>query len=126
MNLINCTDAKEQQMQVTMTNNEIIDYLRAVKERLFTYGWRRHEIGTPDGPNCFLGALYAVSGQEHILTGRATFHDGVIAYNNVSPVVRMFEKVLPDQVAAQFNDNCESFDTLVNAIDRSIKSLEGE
>lgn len=93
-----------------MDNDNAVTLLRATKERLFDKGWMKGDAGTSYGPNCLLGAIE--------YTAISSSHSGwSVALNALGQVLGQIDR---------FNDLPETtFDDIVDAIDRSIKSLEG-
>lgn len=94
-----------------MDNDNAVTLLRATKERLFDKGWMKGDAGTSYGPNCLLGAIE--------YTAISSSHSGW------SVALNALEQDIGDWIN-RFNDLPETtFDDIVDAIDRSIKSLEG-
>lgn len=97
-------------------NKEEIRLLTAVKERLFTTGWKKGGSGNSDGPNCLIGALYA----EHQVLGLdyVSFDKAELTLYNISD---------DNLGVAHFNDlRSTSFDDVVELLDKAVKVLESE
>lgn len=92
-------------------DNAAIQLLMGTKERLFDKGWMKNSSGTSNGPNCLIGAIAQ--------TARSSSHLGW------SEALNALEQGIGDRIN-RFNDRPETtFDDIIDAIDRSIKALEG-
>lgn len=106
---------------MTMTHEEITTILEAAKERLFSHGWCRLNLGPLEGPNCIMGAIY--SGKGLNWTNFDADLDEV--YRTLYPLTLAFQYTT-GQSPVRFNDDtAKSFNDIVDAIDKTIKMLEG-
>lgn len=106
---------------MTMTHKEIATTLKATKERLFSHGWHPARLGPLEGPNCIVGAIYSVTGIDW--TNLDVNLDE--AYRTIYPITLAFEYT-NGQPPVRFNDDtAKSFDDIVDAIDKTLKMLEG-
>lgn len=103
---------------MTTHNDNIIQRLRATKERLFEKGWRTGSLGGINGPNCLVGA---------VINARNTT-DLQLPYapaTETGETLVVLERSLGTKVPV-FNDAPgRTFDDIIDAIDICIKSLEG-
>lgn len=103
---------------MTTHNDNMIQRLRATKERLFEKGWKTGSLGGINGPNCLMGAVIGARNDTDLQLPYAT------ATETAETLVAL-EQSLGTKVPV-FNDAPgRTFDEVIDAIDSCIKSLEG-
>lgn len=98
-------------------NEDSIELLKAAKERLFTTGWLKGDLGEQEGPNCILGALYRE--RTSLECKNNVFTKTVNSLYNCPGIIGI-------RGVADFNDDENTtFDDIVDLLDKTVKSLEG-
>lgn len=91
-----------------------LQLLTATKERLLTKGWTQGRLGSENGPNCLMGAMYFAD------------PNPLFADDYTFIAVRVLRSVIGGEVSLAFwNDSSERvFEDVIDVLDLAIESLE--
>jgi hypothetical protein len=118
------------------------EFLEAIKQRLIDKGWRKGKMGSPNGPNCIMGAAVLadpVEGVELVLSypsydsdsgynlGRIIMDGRDADWDEVPQIIRLLRLTgFPDAASLyEWNDSSrQTLETLFEGIDAALEKLD--